>query len=221
MMMLWTNFIMKMNNFFIFFFVVNYKMDDIDYAAVQRARKSQAKEMEERQRQMEADFAKALEEFERKQQKKPVAQPKPFKRSKIVIEKEEEPMKEEKMEMPKQPIKAIKKEPKKQEKKAEKVKEMDKMDIRTHLKTLTWMELKNLAKITNLHFHISLKSKSDVIEGLAKLYEHRNGIYTTKPFEAIQKDGKMMKKPISIKKKASKTSAIDASLEEWAKQFEK
>jgi hypothetical protein len=56
---------------------------------------------------------------------------------------------------------------------------------------------------------------------LVKLYEFRNNVYTTKPFEAIQKDGKMMKKPIPIKKKTSKTSAIDAGLEEWAKQFEK
>jgi hypothetical protein len=198
-------------------------MDDVDYGAVQRARKSQAKEMEERQRQMDSDFAKAMAEFERKQQNKPSKPSKPLRRSKIMVETEEEPMEEVKMEMPKQSIKQNKKEPKKQVKKAEEVKEIDhsKHDIRTHLKTLTWMELKNLAKITNLHFHISLKSKSNVIEGLAKLYEFRNGVYTTKPFEAIQKDGKTMKKPIQIKKKISKTSAIDASLEEWAKQFEK
>lgn len=87
------------------------------------------------------------------------------------------------------------------------------MDIRTHLKTLSFAHLKSLAKVTNLHFHISMKSKSTVIEALSRLYEFRNGIYNAKPFQASLKDGKA-KQHVTIKK--TKTHDWEKSLDDWA-----
>jgi len=74
------------------------------------------------------------------------------------------------------------------------------MDIREQLKTLPFSHLKSLAKLTNLHFHIPLKSKKIVIEGLARLYEYENGIYKSKSFQATINDGNA-KTHVIIKRK--------------------
>ena len=73
-------------------------------------------------------------------------------------------------------------------------------DIANHLKTLSFKQLKALAKYTNLHYHISMKSRENVINGLIRLFEYRDGVYGNKPFKMVLTEAGV-KVPVSVKRK--------------------
>ena len=76
-------------------------------------------------------------------------------------------------------------------------------NITDHLKTLKFNQLKAIAKFHNLHFHIKLNSRNNIIKALSSLYEYKEGKYGSKPFNIILKNN-IVKQSVDVKKKSSK-----------------
>jgi hypothetical protein len=81
------------------------------------------------------------------------------------------------------------------------------MDIKNHLATLSFKQLKDIAKHTNLHYHIKLTSRAIVTEALNRLYNYNNGVYGSKPFELVVKDG-IPKQHLVIKKNPTEKNKL-------------
>jgi ERCC4-related helicase len=73
-------------------------------------------------------------------------------------------------------------------------------NITDHLKTLKFNQLKAIAKFSNLHYHIKLNSRNNIINALSSLYEYKNNRYGSKPFNMILTDNKV-KQSIHVKKR--------------------
>jgi len=74
-------------------------------------------------------------------------------------------------------------------------------NITDHLKTLKFNQLKAIAKFHNLHFHIKLNSRNNIIKALSSLYEYKEGKYGSKPFNIILKDN-TVKQSVDVKKRS-------------------
>ena len=61
-------------------------------------------------------------------------------------------------------------------------------NITDHLKTLKYKQLQALGRFHNLHYHIKLNSRNNIINALTQLYEYKDGKYGSKPFNIILKD---------------------------------
>jgi ERCC4-related helicase len=73
-------------------------------------------------------------------------------------------------------------------------------NITEHLKTLKYKQLKAIAKFHNLHYHIKLTGRNNIINALSKLYDYKNDKYGSKPFNMILKDN-IVKQSINVQKR--------------------
>ena len=73
-------------------------------------------------------------------------------------------------------------------------------NITEHLKTLKFKQLQALGRFHNLHFHIKLNSRANIINALTSLYEYKNDKYGSKPFNMILKDN-TVKQSVDVKKR--------------------
>jgi len=76
-------------------------------------------------------------------------------------------------------------------------------NITEHLKTLKYKQLQALGRFHNLHFHIKLNSRANIINALTSLYEYKNDKYGSKPFNMILSNN-TVKQSVDVKKKSSK-----------------
>jgi hypothetical protein len=74
-------------------------------------------------------------------------------------------------------------------------------NIAEHLKTLKYKQLQALGRFHNLHFHIKLNSRANIINALTKLYEYKNDKYGSKPFNMILTDNNV-KQSVDVKKRS-------------------
>jgi hypothetical protein len=73
-------------------------------------------------------------------------------------------------------------------------------NITDHLKTLKYKQLQALGRFHNLHYHIKLNSRNNIIKALTQLYEYKDGKYGSKPFNMILTDN-TVKQSVDIKKR--------------------
>jgi hypothetical protein len=74
-------------------------------------------------------------------------------------------------------------------------------NITEHLRTLKFGQLKAIAKFSNLHYHIKLNSRNNIINALSSLYEYKNGKYGSKPFNMILTADNTVKQSINVQKR--------------------
>jgi len=68
------------------------------------------------------------------------------------------------------------------------------------LKNMKYKQLQALGRFHNLHYHIKLNSRDNIINGLTRLYEYKDGKYGSKPFNMILSDN-TVKQSVDIKKR--------------------
>jgi hypothetical protein len=85
-------------------------------------------------------------------------------------------------------------------KKKEKPIEIKYDNINNVLENMKYKQLKALAKFHNLHYRIKLNSRDNVITALKNLYNYKNDIYSSKPFNMVLKDNEV-KQSVNITKR--------------------
>jgi hypothetical protein len=68
------------------------------------------------------------------------------------------------------------------------------------LKNMKYKQLQALGRFHNLHYHIKLNSRDNIINGLTRLYEYKNDKYGSKPFNMILNNNKI-KQSVNITKR--------------------
>jgi hypothetical protein len=73
-------------------------------------------------------------------------------------------------------------------------------NITEHLKTLKYKQLQALGRFHNLHYHVKLSGRNNIINALTRLYEYKNDKYGSKPFNMILTDN-TVKQSINVRKR--------------------